>query len=265
MSEMHDERTQEATQHRREEARRRGQAARSRDLTSALVVLAAAVAIRLGGPEAVRAARALVTASLEGVAAGAGALSLESTGSLCAVAMGCVLAVTAPAALACGLAATAAGLVQGGFTVLPSAASPQAARISLFEGARRLFKARNAARAPFALAKAGACVWALYGAFVQAVRAGSGELPGAWSSASASAIGLGLRLGLVLVVLGVIDYAFARWLFERDLRMSRAEIVEEAAILEGDPELRRRRRKVAARRRPDAGLAASRRAEEGAR
>ncbi len=265
MSGTHDERTQEPTQHRREEARRRGQSARSRDLTAALVVLAAAVAIRLGGPAAVRAARGLVSASLDVVASGASALSLESAGSLCAGAVGCVLAVVAPAALACGLAAVAAGLAQGGLVVLPSAIMPQASRVSLIEGARRLFKARNAARVPFALAKAGACVWVLYGAFVQAVRAPGGAPPGDWAGAASSAIGLGIRLGLVLLALGIADYAFTRWLFERDLRMSRAEVIEEAAALEGDPELKHRRRKMAARRRVSASVPGSRGAQEGAR
>jgi flagellar biosynthetic protein FlhB len=63
---------------------------------------------------------------------------------------------------------------------------------------------------------------------------------------------LALKMALVLFVLGVFDYAYQKWEFEKSIRMSKQEIKEEYKQMEGDPQIKRRirqRQRELARRR----------------
>ena len=54
-----------------------------------------------------------------------------------------------------------------------------------------------------------------------------------------------VKLALVLLVLGLLDYAYQRWQRERDLRMTRIEVKDEMKRMEGDPLVKQRRTRVA--------------------
>jgi flagellar biosynthetic protein FlhB len=60
------------------------------------------------------------------------------------------------------------------------------------------------------------------------------------------------KYGLLLVVVGLIDYAYQRWQLERNLKMSKQEIKDEQRQQEGNPEakgaLKRKQREFARRR-----------------
>lgn len=56
--------------------------------------------------------------------------------------------------------------------------------------------------------------------------------------------GLLSRLWLVLLVLAVLDFAYMRWDFAREMRMSQRELKDEAKHREGDPRIRRRLREL---------------------
>ncbi len=55
-----------------------------------------------------------------------------------------------------------------------------------------------------------------------------------------------LKIAVVLVILALLDFAFQRWKYSRDLRMTPQEIREEMKNLEGNPQVAARRRVVAA-------------------
>jgi flagellar biosynthetic protein FlhB len=55
-----------------------------------------------------------------------------------------------------------------------------------------------------------------------------------------------LRVTLLLIALGVIDFFYQRWQHERDLRMTRREVLDELRQMEGDAAVKRRRRDLAA-------------------
>ena len=54
----------------------------------------------------------------------------------------------------------------------------------------------------------------------------------------------GVKIGVALLVLSILDYAFQRWKYERDLRMTPQEMREEMKNLEGNPQMIARRRQV---------------------
>lgn len=51
-------------------------------------------------------------------------------------------------------------------------------------------------------------------------------------------IGLGIKLSSVLIILGIIDFYFQRFDYEKNLKMSKQEIKEEYKQMEGDPQIK---------------------------
>ena len=241
-----DERTEPATPRRRREARERGHVARSADLASAVVLLAAVLALEFTGASAaagVRASVAGVLGRLAEVDGGPQDLLLRFGGALSAAFLGLL-----PFAVAVMGAAAGIHLLQVGFLWTAKPLVPQLERLDPVEGFRRIFSGRSVVRSLGGLLKAGAVaavvlltLWAererlagLSGAaFEDTLKFGAGAV-----------FVLSLRAALALLVLGLLDYGYQRWQYERDLRMSRAEVREELKRYEGDPRVRDRRRQV---------------------
>jgi flagellar biosynthetic protein FlhB len=55
---------------------------------------------------------------------------------------------------------------------------------------------------------------------------------------------LGLRISLALLCLAILDYAYQRFEYEKDLRMTRQEIKEEYREFEGDPQVKARIKRI---------------------
>lgn len=58
-----------------------------------------------------------------------------------------------------------------------------------------------------------------------------------------SAFSLMLKTGIVYFLIAIFDFAFQKWEYERELRMTRQEVKEETKELEGDPLVKSRIRK----------------------
>jgi flagellar biosynthesis protein FlhB len=235
------ERTHEPTPRRLEQARRRGQVASSRDLTSAVgfvvtfavLVFAARGAVgRLVGYLAHGMAAA---GRNEGGAPAALGLALGQAGALLAW----PLAALAAAALIVG------GLQAGGiFALEPLGLDAQ----RVLPSWRRVLSAAALLEVGKGLAKVllvGALAWLTVRQFLRPLAA----LPGARAQAVLVVLGrtaqtLGGRLALVAVALGIADYAFRRRQHRRSLRMTRAEVHREQRETEGDPRHKAERQRL---------------------
>lgn len=64
--------------------------------------------------------------------------------------------------------------------------------------------------------------------------------------------GIGWKFGFLLIIVGVLDYAYERWQYEESLKMTKQEVKDEYRQSEGNPEakaaLKRRQREFARRR-----------------
>jgi flagellar biosynthetic protein FlhB len=235
---MSSQRTEPATPRRRQEARRRGQVARSADLTQAAALLAAtaaatATASWAAGGFVAYAQRALEAprmdrpglALLEGLEAGARVL--------------------APAVLAALAVAVVVGVAQTGGLFTAKPLEPQLDRLNPLRALERLFSLRSAAELLKAALKLAAVVAAVWAPLRQVV-ADPGPLA---PSAAELVVQVGTVLrdvawrgGLALGVLGVLDYLYQRFEYERGLRMTRQEVREDLRETEGDPLVRARQR-----------------------
>lgn len=234
--------TLEPTPKRLEEARRRGEVAQSRDLSSAAAMTAAIVALAATGPaltaRLITLYRGALAAAPRGGAPGpalAAGLDVFSRG----------LALPLAAAM---LAAAGAGLLQTRGLLAVEALRPDLSRLSPAAGLRRAFGGQAALQVGKGLLKV-ALVGAIAWVTVRPVLAGVTALAGAAAPrllAATGALGsrLAERVALVALVLGIADYLLVRRRHLKGLRMTRQEVRREAKDAEGDPSHRAERQRL---------------------
>lgn len=244
--EQEEDRTEPATPRRREEARERGQVARSADLSSAAVLLAAVLGLHLAGRpliEGLFASTREVLAGLEGVDGDPAALAVRFGGAFTAVLLGFLPFVGIVLAAAAG-----ANLFQVGFLFTAEPLLPDLDRLNPVSGLGRLFSVRGLVRLVGGVLKLGIVglvvfwtIWVERTSLIELSGRGFEQIPGITVDLMGT---LSLRAALALFALAVAEYGFQKWQFERDLRMSNRELREELRRYEGDPRMRERRRAV---------------------
>lgn len=236
------ERTEAPTPRRRQEARRRGQVARSVDLSMAVVALAGALALKGVAGLLASDARALA-ARFWGGAFWQSPLTDDALRQMGYLGLWAARGV-APLVGAVMLAALAAQVAQVGFVGSGTPLLPSLSRIDPVANLKRLFSLRSFVELVKSAAKALVVGWAAWG-FIRRVTEASADLAAMELAEAAAwvadlAYQQMLRMGLVLLVIGSLDYAYQRWEYEQSLRMSRHELRDELKQTEGDPHVRGR-------------------------
>ncbi len=244
-------RTEQPTPRRLRDARRRGEAAVSRELCGVAALLGGLAALAVTGP-----ALAAELASLVRVAL-AEAVSLATPSpSAALVRAGAALARAAlPPCAAAGLGGLAAGLLQSSGLFTLEAVRPRLERLDPMRGVSRLFSGARLASIALAFSKALLALAAAAHLGVAALRPAlaASRLAAAplLRLGAAVALRMALGLGAVLALLGLVDLLAARRRHRRALMMTRPEVQRERRDDEGDPRL------VAERRRLGRALAAA--------
>ena len=239
-------RTEEATPRRREEAREKGQVARSNDLASAVMLLAGLVFVRFYGPVMVDELKAVTTEVLRWM----GEPKAEGQDYyhqfwVLALAFLRILAPLALFLMAMGLAVNWA---QFGFIWAAEPLTPSLDKLNPVNGFRRIFSLRGTVLlfgGLFKVAAAGLVLWLRIRADLdKMVMLPELPLAAAFAGVGAMLFRAGLELIIILLVLGILDFLFQRWQYEQDLKMTREEVREELKRMEGDPTIRARRRVI---------------------
>lgn len=235
-----------ATPYKLRRARERGQAARSADLTSALVFAAAIGYLSWHGVDAVATQLRVDLALLRH--AGRTDPMGASLWPLIAHALRATLEDLAPFFAALMLAAIVGNMVQTGPMLSFHPLKADLGRIHPANGLRRLFSMRvlfDAARALVKLAVLGLVAFlaleALAGQFhVLAALPPIAHLHLLLGDLAS----LGLRMALALGMVALLDLAYVRREFARRMRMSQRELKDEVRHREGDPRIRARMREL---------------------
>lgn len=238
---MPGERTEQATQHRREKARREGDVLHSRELTAAAGTLAGVLALGMIAPRTMEAWRTSIGGYLALGAPGAWEPSqLQPT---LAALRRLSLAVLAPAGIvmtAVAAASLAAGILQtGGVQIHPGSAGLRLSRINPLSNARNLLSLRAAARLGKSLVPA-----SILAIFAMQRVARQLELP-PFSLDRIEILGRDILSLLqaaawLLFAWSTIDYLVEWQSRESRLKMSRQELREEFKETEGSPQIRAR-------------------------
>jgi flagellar biosynthetic protein FlhB len=240
------ERTEEATPKRREEAREKGQVAKSRELASVAVLGASLIYFYFG-------ASGLITRMMEMMKShfmrsGTLKLTIESVQPF---AMDIVLQafiILAPFLIIMIVASLAANVLQVGFMFSTQSIMPEFSKIDPIKGFARMFSVRSLAELIKNILKI-AIITAVAWFTVRNEIAGTLPLPEYEVGDIAIFIGLVsfkilIMTCWVLVALAILDYVYQKWEFERGLKMTRQEIRDENKHTEGDPLIKGRIRRL---------------------
>jgi len=228
--------TEEPTQKRLAEARRRGSIAVSRDLQSALAGLALCAALVLGARGWMGGLAAYLRLAL-GDATSHPSLALAGRAGLSAARDGLLLplGVAVVAALAAGLAQT-----RGMFSAYPLRFELRRARpMAGFGGAVEISK--NLLKAVVVAVLAW---WTLAPAAADVAHLAGAPVGSAFDVFGLLGARLGLRLAAAAAVLGAADYLWQRHRHAKSLRMTREEWNREHKESEGDPLLKAERQRL---------------------
>ncbi len=239
-----EEKTEAPTPKRRNEARSKGQVARSQDLTAAVLLLSSFVALAALGPGLWRSLAAIMTAALsaenpqrlDNVLPLAGAIAVEIIQRI-----GLILVVLF-------LATLASLYVQIGWLITFQPLIPSLSKVSPLAGFKRLFSAKSLMRAASSFLKllivGVVAYFTLASSLTAVVYSFSFGFHDIIQIGSALTLDLGFRLGGALLILALIDVAWQRYSHEKELRMTKEEVKDELRSMEGDPQIKRRRRQL---------------------
>lgn len=253
---MAGERNQQPTQRRREDARKRGQVPRSREVDSALVVLAAFLVIRLAGGAMWSGLSGLMTDSFAHL--DEHPLTMDLTATLGVSLVGRALLVLAPLMIGVLALSTLGGIAQtGGPLFALDAVKPQFKRLNPISGGRRLVASKqsymNLAKTLLKFIVFGLVAALTFRSHWHEVTAlGIGfDIGPSVRMLNGIAFDLVVKVTLALAIFAAIDYAFQRYDMGHSLRMTLQEVKDELRQNEGDPQVKgqlaRARRSLLAR------------------
>ena len=240
--EGYQDRTEEPTPKRRSEAREKGQVARSRDLSASLVLVTGLVVLAFWGSSMGTRSAALVRFALEGLRPGlVTPAHLPALFLTYALVLGQLLA---PVWLVLVVTAILANFLQGGWIFSFGRVTPDLTRIQLLGGLKRLFSGGSLVELAKSLAKVSFIGLVVYSFFKSRlmdlfplVQQDAGQLLSLLKSTSFQISG---RVVFLLLILGILDYFYQRYKFDKSLRMTKQEVKDEMRQSEGDPRVKAR-------------------------
>lgn len=246
MSDFADERTEQPTQKRLEDAVKRGQVARSPEVQTVFVLAAGLLALVLTGREL----RDCLSLTMAGLFEHLHTIPiredlLQDYAGRGAVVLGkCV----GPVVGACVLAGLLAGAVQSQFRTSPEAVEVNWERLNAVAGLKRVFSFSSAVPGLLAVVRLAVIVLLTYSAIKGVVNDPifhtAVDVAKIAQFLVASTGKILLRIIGAMVVLAAADYAYQAWRTHKDLLMSRQEVRDEAKSSEGNPEVKSRQRRL---------------------
>ena len=250
---MAGDKTEKPTPKRLEEARKKGQVARSADLNGAVVMLAGLMAMGAFGDDMVGHMREVMTASIAQMA-DPGIVSRGGIGELLLETGKHVLLACAPVAVACAIAGILINVVQVGGRPHFGAAKPDPKKLNPVTGFKNIYGPNALVEGGKSLAKVGVVAAIVAVAVLPQLQELGGlvgmepvELSGRLVHQISS---LAKQAALAYLVIGIADYAYQKHRHVKSLKMDKQEVKDEAKQQELPAEVKgaiRRRQMAAAR------------------
>jgi flagellar biosynthesis protein FlhB len=240
------ERSEQATPRRREQARDKGQVARSTELNSALMILLGCASLLALGPHIVGTSEEMMRHLLANAGSYGGStanLNLLYSDSLMKF-----LLILAPVFAAMMVIGLVSNVAQVGFHVSTKALEPKLEKLNFIAGIGRMFTMRSVVTGARDTIKLGIIGIVAY----KVIKSESDQffalsdmsVPQLSATIGKVALLIAIKIGVAILVLAILDYLYQKWEFERSIRMSVQEIKEEYKDTEGSPQVKSRIRQI---------------------
>jgi len=250
MADTEQEKTEAPTQRKRDEAAKEGRVARSQELTAAVMLIAAAVALNATGPGLAAVMRDIMGSGLSAVGNeafdGVGAVSLiRMLGWKTLGALAAFLATMAGASIAIGA-------LQSRGVVSAKPVTPDFNRLNPAQNVKRVIGVQGLVELAKSLLKlviVGWAVWRVLGpAWPQIVALGQEPPRAMIELVRSQGVSILKTAGMAYLLLAGADYGYQLWTFEKGLKITKEEVKLEHKQQEGDPMVKSRMRALARQR-----------------
>lgn len=236
------EKTEPATPKKREDARKKGQVAQSREIPSVFILLSALSVFYFAGGWMFGQLTDIMRAVFQQV--GHWQPGVENLHHLFWQLFQKVMLLLSPLLVVVAVAGIAGNVSQFGFQLTGEKLKPKLSKLDPLKGIKRLFSLRSLVelfKSIFKVIIIGGIAYAVFRRVLEQIPA-TIELSvyGMLSFVGSVALKMGYYTCLVLIVLAALDLVFQRWQHERDLRMTKQEVKDEYKQREGDPMVRSR-------------------------
>jgi len=240
------ERTEKATVKRRTEARKKGQVAKSREIPSVAVLLAALSVLYVLSTYMLQELSSMMVQSFQKI----GTFSLNP-GNFLALegeVLWSVFSLLAPVMVGVVAVAFLSNYVQVGSLFSTYVIQPDLSKLSPVKAFSRLFSKQSAVELVKALLKILIIGWVAFSIiqkeWPEVLALPDQEVGSIFRYVASISARIFFQTLLVMIALAALDYLFQRWYYEKSLRMTRREIQEELKQTEGDPLVRSRIRSI---------------------
>lgn len=238
------EKTEKATPNKRREARKKGQVAKSQEVSSAILLLVCFAFLMVGGKSLIEGCFLIFRHSYQEYMLWD--LSISSTRVLFNQLLWDVAKIVGPIFALVFIAGLVANYIQVGFMFNPDSLKMNFGKINPLQGAKNIFSLRSLVELLKSILK---IVMTSYIAYLviwkqkdEFVLLGEKSL---WDSArfiGSLSVQVGITVSASLVILAAADYLYQKYEYEKKLRMSKQEIKDEHKKMEGDPVIKGQRR-----------------------
>lgn len=231
------EKTEEATPRKLEKAKEEGQVARSRELSTVMIVTFGAVALAALMPFMTTQVMDLAVFQFSTAAK----LHQPLQHYLADAGLAAFL-LFLPLSTVLFVAAIASSIAVGGLVMSPKAMQPKLSRLSLIKGFGRIFSAKSLVELVKSIAKfvliSGVTIAVLAYLFSDLLVLGSFSVEGAIAQALQYVAIAFVLVGLVLILVAAIDIPFQIYDHKKQLKMTKQEVKDEMKDSEGKPEVK---------------------------
>ncbi|MBP7462546.1 MAG: EscU/YscU/HrcU family type III secretion system export apparatus switch protein, partial [Candidatus Delongbacteria bacterium] len=240
------ERTEPATQRRKDDAREKGQVARSIEVNSALIMIACLVFFILAGGQLVASLKSILIEYFQKAAHPH--LEPENTRIFLTEMIFKSLRMIAPFLGLMMLIGIIGNLIQFGFLFTANPLIPDFKKINPVSGFGRLISRRAWIDLVKSLLKVILISWIAYLSITSSVDAifdmTGLDVPAMSFLFNRILLSVMVKIVLGLVLIAILDYSYQRWEYGQNLKMTRQEIREEYKQYEGDPMIKSRIRSI---------------------
>ncbi|MGD8847950.1 MAG: EscU/YscU/HrcU family type III secretion system export apparatus switch protein, partial [Desulfobacteraceae bacterium] len=240
------DKTEQPTSKKQNDARRKGQVAQSREIPSVVVLLSAMTVFFFGGAWMFNHLGEIMQMVLSRLYQQN--FSIETAHLFLWEIFQRIVLVLAPLLSAVIVAGILSNVSQTGFLLSGEVLTPKFNKLNPISGIKRLFSLRSTVEVVKAIIKVtiiGSMAYAMLRKDMEEIPALVFlSVPDILAFFGKAAFNLGLYTCVVLILLAAIDLFFQRWQHDRDLRMTKQEVKDERRQSEGDPLVRSRIRAV---------------------
>ncbi len=237
-----EDRTEEATPRRREEARKRGQVAKTRELPSTLLILSALLFFFLSYRSFYEGFREVMTLFL------ANAASSQLREQAFFLVLSFLAKLLLPLFIIFLAVSVFSHVVQFGFLFSTEVLSPRFDRLNPLPGLKNLVSKKALVEILKAALKIAFVFWVAYPIIkeqaLDAPRLFAMEPVSLFAHLFRVAAHLVFKVGILFLFLSILDYGYQRWEHEQSLKMTKEEVKEEYKQHEGDPQVKSRIRRI---------------------